>query len=450
MTTSRQTHRVEVLVAGQAISATAIRHEPQGFQSQLVAARTKFGSALCCCTTPPLQLVIRERSDKLFLAAWPEQAAKHALDCPFYSDHTAGPSGAAIEREGDFNRIALHHPLLQDNPALQKEKAPSTGMRVAREAGARTSKLHLWGLLHFLWEEGGLNRWYPGWHRDWGFVRHALRRAAQTTVVDGEALIQHLYVPPVWNQKKRSEILAHWAQFAAPMYENHRRTMTVQSGIVIGAVRVLEPSEFGHSIRLHHHAERFYMDQRVAQGLSQYSRRGWSALKHLDPKVDGDERAYVVAALRVQASQNRRMTIVEAVLMRVTPRFIPVNSSYEDKLARALVDQDRSFVRPLHYDNHSLNMPDFVLKDVASKVEGEMARQSVALFVYGAAVDPNNRAMREAADRQLAHQAGMGYWQWDAGNHAQPPPLPPATPAQVRPSTNTDLPPTPKSSKESP
>lgn len=89
---TRHAHRVQVLAAGQAISATAARHEPQSYQVQIRAAKERFGAALCSCQKPPLQLVIRERSGKLFLAAWPDQAATHALDCPFYSEH--GPGGA--------------------------------------------------------------------------------------------------------------------------------------------------------------------------------------------------------------------------------------------------------------------------------------------------------------------------------------------------------------------
>jgi hypothetical protein len=41
------THRVQVLVAGKPISAPAIRHDPQTFQSELKAAKAIYGSVLC-------------------------------------------------------------------------------------------------------------------------------------------------------------------------------------------------------------------------------------------------------------------------------------------------------------------------------------------------------------------------------------------------------------------
>ena len=426
------THRVQVLVAGKPISAPAIRHEPQTYQAELKAAKAIYGSVLCACIEEPLKLVIRERTGKLFLAAWPDQAAKHALDCPFYSDPRTGATDyaqGAIQRDGEVTRVVLYHAIRQERthqpapvrPVSEPERAKTIAPDIRKE------KLHLWGLLHYLWEEAALNRWYPGWHRDWGFTRYLLRRAAQTTVINGDALLQHLYIPPVWSQKKRDEIKGHWAQFVAPLITNHRRMPVVESGFVIGTVRTLEPSEFGYVLRLHHHSERFFMDKNLADNLARYSRRGWAAAKRLEVVDDDAEKPYVVAAMRVEASHSGRMTVVEAALMRVSPRFIPVNSSYEDKLARQLVDQARKFVRPLHYDNHTLALPDFVLTDAINTLDAQDRPTSdVALYVYGPSIPAQQKSRIEANDRAWAAEHGLAYWQWDAAVQASPPALPAA------------------------
>jgi hypothetical protein len=103
----------------------------------------------------------------------------------------------------------------------------------------------------------------------------------------------------------------------------------VASAFVIGIVRGLDPSEFGHVLRLHHHSERFFLDHTVSDMLARYSRRGWAAAKRLELPHEENEKPYVIAAMRIEASHTGRMTVVEAALMRVSPRFIPVNSSYE-------------------------------------------------------------------------------------------------------------------------
>jgi hypothetical protein len=205
-----QTHRVQVLVAGKPVSAPAIRHDSQSFQQELHEARARFGSALCECQNPALKLVVRERTGKLFLAAWPDQAAKHALDCPFFSERRAGAleyGAGAIEPDGELTHIALYHPARQERlPARHLDTIEHRG---PGPSGQRKDKLHLWGLLHYLWEEAGLSRWHPGWHRDWGFARYLIRRVAQTTMVEGQELLKSLYVPPIWSEKRKAEIQSH-------------------------------------------------------------------------------------------------------------------------------------------------------------------------------------------------------------------------------------------------
>ena len=431
---------------GLAVDAPAVRYDPQSFQGNLRGAKERYGSALCNCKTSPLQLVIRERMGKLFLAAWPDQAAIHALDCPFYSEHreSAGRyAPEAIERDGDVTRVALSHPLMHQNRNQEwsepKERAPATTPGADRGQGPKTT-MHLWGLVHYLWEEAGLNRWYPGWHRDWGLVRYLLRRVAQNTMVGDKPLLDSLYIPPVWNSKKQYDIQQHWNQFHAILFKNNRRCEMVASGFVIGTVRSLEQSEFGNVIQLHHHSARFYMDQRISDNVAHYSRRGWAAAKHLEVASDSRDRPYVVAAMRVESSSTGRMAIVEVALMRVSPRYIPVSSSYEDRLARHLIELDRQFVKPLHYDNHNIALPDFVLKDVleVDGTGGEHAN-SVAIYVYGPAITPQQKPRIEAADRKYAKEAGLGYWQWDVAQNRELPDLPLAIEKPVRLSSSQPL-----------
>lgn len=423
-------------MAGKAVDATAIRHAPQEFQDELRLARKKFGNALCCCQDRPLPLVIRERGRKLFLAAWPEQGAQHALGCPFFSEpklEDAAQSAGAVQHEGDVTKVHLHHPIRQPNRAFSSAQPKDPGNGSAK--APKFSRLHLWGLLHYLWDEAGLNRWHPGWHRDWGFVRYSIRRVAQSTIVDGVPLLQSLYVPPVWVPAKKQEVVEQWNKFVAPLMQNHRRAKEVASGFVIGSVRLMVPHAGGYKLALHHHGVPFMVDEWMGKALSQFSRRGWSALKQLDTPVDGDHRPYVIAALRVESTSTGLMHVVEAVLMRVTPRYIPVNSSFEDKVARLLVEQDRQFVRPLHYDNHHAQLPDFILKDA------EPRRKPVAMHVYGPALGYIKLHQQIDADKARAEQAGMDFWSWSAALQPQPPPFPPAfsTPSQTQ---------TPNSSKE--
>ena len=108
--------------------------------------------------------------------------------------------------------------------------------------------------------------------------------------------------------------------------------------------------------------------------------------------------------------------VVDAVMMRVTQHWIPVDSSYEAAVARQLVQADRSFVRPLRYDNHRLALPQFILCD-------GVGHDRIAMDVYGSGVPGTAKLMEH--DRQRAAALGMGWWHWDASQQPTPPDIPP-------------------------
>lgn len=368
-----------------------------------------------------MKLVLRQRLGKLFLAAWPDQASKHAVDCPFFTDLRSGVQDyapGAIEQQGELTRIALHHAIRQ--PGLDR------GEGARPNEAERNEKLRIWGLLHYLWEEAGLNRWHPGWHRDWGFARAVLRRVAQTThLAAGVPLLPNLYVPPVWVAARKSEIRANWEQFTAPLLAQHRGTASVMSGFVIGTVRSLEVSEFGHVLRLQHHAERFYIDKNISELLARFSRRGWVAAKGLTQ----DTRTHVIAAIRIQATASGRFAVIEAALMRVSSRLIPVANAHEEKLADRLIADDRRFLRPLHYDSLRMNLPSFVLKD--AELPGDKDRpRDVAMYVYSPSLPEAQKARAKVSDQQWAEHNDTRYWSWDVVAQPEGPQIPHAAAAQ--------------------
>lgn len=402
--------RVSVTVAGQKVEANLIRHSPERFQGQLVEARERYGSARCDCRVPPLQLVIRNRGDKLFLAAWPNDSHSHALDCPFYAESDTATGAAAyaqpaIRHEGHQANLHLSHPLVRPGRGAPRAERPRQQAR---------DSLHLWGLLHHLWESAALNRWHAGWRRDWGFARAALRGAAKSTTVDGEPLLDKIFVPTVYDPARQQELKEYWARFCEPLRRQHRGCEQVRSGFVIGTPREVKETAFGVSMRLRGLMELFYLSEALVDNLARFSRAGWSAFNHADE--DDPEPHRVVCALKVEVTDKGKFIVVDAVLMRVTSHWIPVDSSYEATVARLLVQADRSFVRPLRYDNHRLALPHFVLCD-------GVGHDRIAMAIYGTGI-PNAAKLIEQ-DRQRAAQMGMGWWHWDASQQTDPPTLPP-------------------------
>lgn len=408
-------NRIAVLVDGAPIEASAIRHDPGAYQNELLAAKQKFGSAICRCQNTPLKLVIRELNHKLFLACWPDQAQSHALSCPFYSatedNGRAKYASDAITTDGITTGIKLHHAVVQKSAGTRPEGS-ATGF----------GRVHLWGLLHHLWESAGLNRWHPGWERDWGFGRYSIRRAAQSTMVDGHPLIHSLYLPPIWNSRKKDATQAHWNEFVEPLQRLNRSRPEVASGFVMGIVRKLEPSERGYVLYLQHHATAFHIDKNVVDFLVTHSRRGWFSLTRSQDTSSPLER--VLAFLRIQSSANGFMVVVEAALMRVSKNYIPVSNQFEERLADLLVADDRRFIRPLHYDAHQYNLPHFILMDCAPGATSDNSPAKVCLFVSPTANTPFISNKTSSVNRGIADRLGYGYWQWNAFENQSIPLLP--------------------------
>ncbi len=57
--------------------------------------------------------------------------------------------------------------------------------------------------------------------------------------------------------------------------------------------------------------------------------------------------------------------IIDAALMTVSPRYIPLDSRYEGMVEACLWQEKRAFIKPLRYDGEENVLPDFVLTDAA-------------------------------------------------------------------------------------
>jgi hypothetical protein len=416
-------NRVFVMVGGKSIPAVDIRHDAIRYQEDLSYARLKFGSGICRCNSQPLKLVIRELKGILFLACWPDQASLHALDCPFFSTPVSGGESqyleGALDTSGVYSSLRLHHPVVQAAPSSPaNKKGHSDDTSSTRGLG----KLHIWGLLHHLWSDSGLNRWNPAWKRNWGLVRYVLRRSAQSTVIDDSPLIHSLYIPPVWNASKKTEISGYWADFMWPLKTLNRSMPGVVSGFVLGIVRKLEPNSRGYVMHLQHHGQAFHIDKSVADVLAAQSRRGWFALQRSTEAIENR----VVAMLRIQSTDNGYCVVIEAALMRVSKDLIPISNNYEEAVADALVEGDRRFIRPLHFDAHRHPIAHFVLTDCAQAYSGENLPGKVFMNISCHEETPNVQRQVDESARKVAAENRCLFWQWKVSQGKTIPPLPSA------------------------
>lgn len=374
----RDKHIGLVRIDGAEVSAVDVRYRPSNYQMQLLRAR-KNGGAVCLCSDHDLKLSVKKRGDSFHLAAWPDQAALHDEKCPFYSGHG---------RVADVGR----------DPGA--ELVAQGSMHSARSA---LQPVDLWDMLHSLWLGAGLNKWHPGWRRDWGLARSLLQRASSDYEVDGLSIAQRLYIPPVFSQEKKQSINDEWLAFCSRLAEvsGHRRlwAQSSASNFLLGVVASVEPCSRGVLIRLQHHYSKIFLSSDHFERVARLSRRGWNQLQ-----ITRQSKSSVVAILVVEMGADDRLVAKDCVLMRVGSRFIPSNFEAEDLLLSKLLEEGRAFERPLSFAQSHKQCANFVLTDTPAR--------KTELHLTGGGF-PVHRIDSWSREReQIASSRGCNAWFW--------------------------------------
>jgi hypothetical protein len=284
------------------------------------------------------------------------------------------------------------------------------------------------GLLHLLWEEAGLNRWTPRLgraRRRWPFVREALDRAA-------------LRIVPARNQTLSDRLaMIGYADEDGPalLRETARNCGDTWRILLLGIVddiALVNWQDGQQFCALRFDGAGAYNLRVSAASLwhERVARRYPMATAALAlPRTERAIRVVglVTATVRVGVTQGLSLVRCRAddiALMEVEPDTLtPVSSSHELAIARALVEQRRSFVRPLRFDaGRETVLPDFVLTDTGDP-------RGTPMEVFGRA-DEAYAARRAEKARYYDEVYGQAHWwHWDAvASPGRWPAFPPASP----------------------
>lgn len=129
---------------------------------------------------------------------------------------------------------------------------------------------------------------------------------------------------------------------------------------------------------------------------------------------------HVVGIFHVEGTPRGHLQLIDAGFMRVSSRFIPVESSYEELVADALVAADRAFTKPIRLEmgDDTLSgkvLPDFILYDTTAP------RCYMEVFGVRGREDYDARKQEK---RQVYDRAGVLLWDWDLSVSQAMPPLP--------------------------
>jgi hypothetical protein len=365
----------------------------------------KIAEVRCCCRgVGEKRLAVKyfAGSDKFSLAKFGGSATQHAADCRFSLDSDIdGPDGGSatgvinVQRDGSV-KIRLEIGMSMRDPKQPDQmREPST----PRAPGNRQAAMRLGGLLGYLWEQATLNQWRPYWagRRSMASVFRRLQTNAEGVISSDVQLADQILLPAM---RPDSPEAARNAGRVLDAITNKRRMLVIAPLASYTAERAERMGE-GLKISGFHGIPLIFMsDGHWPRLCKRYQAviAGWKA----------GHTTIVIAQIEVWQKAGRRgASLLDAALMSVSANWIPVESSYEHLVAERLVDEGRSFYKPLRYNQDESEVhPDFVLLDCE--------RGEVPMEVFGRTDDVYLARKREKEEYYDRRYGVKGWWRWDA------------------------------------
>lgn len=377
----------------------------------LAAAHGNHIRPLCLCRKPHPEMYISKVAQTYIVKRMPNTGSLHATECESYEPpaELSGLGqvvGSAIQE--DVNTGVTSLKLDFSLTKMGARKAPTAGAGEGDTVRTDGKKLTLRGMLHYLWDQAGFNRWVPAMEgkRNWGVVRRYIVNALANKEAKGSTLAASVFIPEPFQAEKKLEIAHRRNAKLAPLMSGGT-TGGKKLMLLIGEVRDITEARYGFKIVVRHLPDYHFM---LNEDIHARLFKRFGAELGMWRANDGGH-LIVVATFGVGATGYA--SIEEASLMMVTPEWIPVENGWEAMLVHELVEQKRSFLKGLRY-----NLADS--RPLASVVTSDTMPKPVAMYLIPEGAEDNYMA----ALRDLCDSSALASWFWMPGPEASVPALP--------------------------
>jgi hypothetical protein len=362
----------------------------------------------CLCVDGGVEMYVSKFND-FVIKRMPETGDAHAPTCPSFAlSPTESGLGqvlgeAVFDRGADGVELRLDFPLTRRGGRAAPIREPaSPGVAVVRP------QLSLHGLLHYLWDRAGFNRWSPRMQgrRSYAVVRKFLLQACAEVATKGLRLSERVFIPECFQLERAAEIARRHRE-ALSLLLSCDAEGVFNLMIAVGELKELAATRIGYRLVLKHLPDRaLRLDPRAGERVKQ------TFGAELVAWNSGQVR--LVAACLIRARQEHCYEIDALTLMMTSSNWIPLDHVFERDVVDKLVAEERSFLKPLRYETrHAGGFPNFLLLDAGPR--------PLAIDVVSAFLSADERAAKVAAIR-IRHPNG---WVWDATQGALIPALPP-------------------------
>ena len=364
-------------------------------QAQLAQAHKSKLRVSCACRQPRPQMYVAAVNGRFIVKRMPSTGDEHAPGCasflpPEELSGLAQVQGEAIREEVDdgTTTLKLDFPLTLSGT---RPAPPEPSGKKKTEAKAPPKKLRLTALLHYLWHEAELVKWYPAMEgkRKWGLIHRLLANASRGKTAKSKNLSDILYVPEAWSIDHKDEVAGRRNILFRSLKPEGRKTPL---GLLVAEYKVHEPARFGSKFMFYHMPDcPFFADDDL---VKRFERIFSEQLIQAD-MIKG---SHVMTIATFSIAKKGYPKLQEIGLMLTTRNWIPFEHSRELEVIDRLTDEKRAYLKSLRF-NLDVETP------IASAVLTDML-EPVSLFVADPSAGPG-----EIAELSTAAEDGT-YTPW--------------------------------------
>lgn len=386
-----------------------------GWQSTLRKAYQRQEVLCGCPGRGTKQLAVKSYSTGLYgLARFPKSGEEHSRDCHYFTlrpERTGFQVYDKAVTENDDGSFSIKLAIglrIADEPAL-----PGYGTEVRHVSSRKKGTISLLGLCHLLWQNAGLNCWWPkmeGKRTAW--LVHRVLKASAGEVIAGGRRLSEAFVLPATSPGHNDDI----AEAQRRMRECCRRKYRCLVLAPLADFSEDADSKMGTMLRVYpyHGLPKLFMARpwlwKDTVRRFPYAYAAWKsgakvyAIAQVEPRAGASE----------EGGDELKANVVSLALMAVNAQWIPFESSLELAVADCLVREERGFIKPMRFDaDLDVVFPDFILID--TEHEG-----GCPMEVFGGD-EPAYLARREAKTLYYDRVYGReNWWKWIGGGATIP------------------------------
>ncbi|MDB5924114.1 MAG: hypothetical protein JWN13_3050, partial [Betaproteobacteria bacterium] len=236
-------------IKGRTYSAT----DPQ-LQTALASVYETPERPRCMCVRGGVEMYVAKHRF-LVVKRMPETGSLHNPMCPSYEPELQLSGLGELMGSAVMNRSPECVELRVDFP-LARAPGRTTGARESRAACDVSATHHCMSLravMHFLFERGGLNRWYPAIEgkRNQAVLHKYLTTAAEEVMTKGLRLSERLYVPEPFSEGTYEQTAERRRRKLAVL-ESAEDAQQFKMALVLGEFKGSEAADVGRKIWIKH------------------------------------------------------------------------------------------------------------------------------------------------------------------------------------------------------